>query len=214
MGRAVPTESVTAVETEIIPLSVNDPETGRFITWIRDGLAAGRSRGKTQTGLAQHLGIAHVQVSRLLNGHRSLKVSEIPIIAEYLEVPPPPRQYPLVGDVGAGGIVTMTEWPGGEPEMVDGPDGLPFGTVAVSVTGGSLGPGFDGWRAFYSDRREPFHESWFRQLCVVGTGDGRVLVKWVRRGNKGYMLMSGTGEIEEDVELVWAAKVSDLRPPA
>lgn len=193
---------------------IKSSESERYLDWIRTTLKAVKSQGKNQTGLAQHMGIAHVQVSRLLSRQRSLKATEIPIIAEYLGVPPPARQYPLVGDVGAGGAISMLEWPGGEPEMVNGPDDLPFGTVAVTINGGSLGHGFDGWRAFYSDRREPFHDEWFKQLCVIGTGDGRMLVKWVRKGTNGFSLHSGTGDIEEGVDVVWAARVSDLRPPA
>lgn len=193
--------------------AVKNREARRYVDWIRDALKSLQGQGKNQSGLAEHMGIAHVQISRLLSGQRAVKVSEIPVIAEYLGVPPPARQYPIVGDVGAGGAVSMLEWPGGEPEMVDGPDDLPFGSVAVTISGGSLGHGFDGWRAFYSDRREPFHQEWFKQLCVVGTADGRCLVKWVRKGASGYSLHSGTGEVEDGVDITWAAKVSDLRPP-
>lgn len=188
-----------------------DPETARYLAWIRGAIKSQKT--KTQQGLAEHMGIAHVQITQLLNGKRALKVNEIPVISEYLGVPPPPRHYPLVGAVGAGGQVLAIDSPGGEQEMVEGPDDLPFGTVAVEIRGGSLGPGFDGWRAFYSDRREPFNDDWFKHLCVVGTVDGRMLVKWVRRGPSSFSLHSGTGEVEEDVAIEWAAKVTDLRPP-
>jgi hypothetical protein len=95
--------------------------------------------------------------------------------------------------------------------MVEGPEDSPFGSVAVDIRGDSLGPGFNGWRAFYADRREPFEESWLGRLCVVGTADDRVLIKWVRRGQLGFNLISGTGDIEEDVTLMWAAPVEDLK---
>lgn len=192
---------------------IKNSEAERYRLWIETALEDRKSEGKTRIGLAAHMGLAHSQASQIINGARALKINEIPLISEYLGVPPPPRQYPLVGDVGAGGIVTTIGWPGGEIEMVSGPDDLPFGTVAVTINGGSLGRGFDGWRAFYSDRREPFHEDWFENLCVVGTADGRILVKWVHRGDHGFALHSGTGEVEENVDITWAAKVSDLRPP-
>lgn len=66
-----------------------------FRDWIRTGL---RQPGKTQIGLAQHLGIAHPQITQLLNGKRQLKVDEVPKIAEYLERDPP--AFP--GVAGAG----------------------------------------------------------------------------------------------------------------
>lgn len=185
-------------------------ERQRYITWIKNGLAA--SPDKTQKGIAEALGIAAPQISYLLSGVRGLKVEEIPAVSKYLGISPPQRQYPLVGRVAAGGHVVEVESSEGEQIMVEGPDDLPFETVAVDISGGSLGPGFDGWRAFYSQRYEPFHPDLFRKLCVVGTEDGRVLVKWVRPGAKGYTLHSGLGEIEEDVKIAWAAKVSDLRP--
>lgn len=185
-----------------------DAETQRYIDWIRKGLKTG---SKTQLGLAEHLGIAHPQITSLLKGTRQLKVSEIPKIAEYLDLPPPARRFPLVGTVGAGGEIVATEWPG-DPEMVEGPEDAPIGTVAVDINGESLGHGFNGWRAFYRDRHEPFHDDWIGQLCVVGTADDRVLIKWVRQGTHGFNLISGTGAVEENVTLMWAAKVIDLKP--
>jgi transcriptional regulator with XRE-family HTH domain len=184
-----------------------DAETERYVRWIRQGL----KNGKTQSGLAAALGIAHPQISSLMKGTRQLKVPEIPKIAAYLEQPPPPRKFPLVGQVGAGGSVSsqvVTD----DTEYVDGPDDAPFGTVAVDIRGDSLGPNFEGWRAFYANRQEPFEESWLGRLCVVGTADDRVLIKWVRAGQNGYNLISGTGAIEENVTLMWAAPVEDLRP--
>jgi len=57
-----------------------------FREWIRAGL---KQPGKTQVGLAQHLGIAHPQITHLLSGKRRLNVDEVPRIAEYLELDPP-----------------------------------------------------------------------------------------------------------------------------
>lgn len=62
-------------------------ETRRYIDWIKRNLD--RSRGLTQSGLARHLGVAHPQVTMLLQGKRGLKVDDIPRIASYLGVDPP-----------------------------------------------------------------------------------------------------------------------------
>lgn len=183
-------------------------EMDRYLAWVRSGL---KKPGKTQKGLATHLGIAHPQITSLLKGTRGLKVDEVPRIADYLEEPPPARRFPLVGHVGAGGAVS-SEIPEDDAEMVEGPEDAPLGTVAVDIRGDSLGPGFEGWRAFYANRHEPFIEDWIGELCVVGTADGRVLIKWVRRGQYGFNLQSGSGAIEENVTLMWAAKVEGLRP--
>lgn len=195
------------------PIRPVDPETQRIIDWVRAEIKS--QKGKTQSGLADHLGLAHSQVTNLLKGKRGLQAFEVRKIAEYLGSTPPSRQYPLLGDVGAGGQVVETGWQGFTQEHIPGPEDLPEGTVALKVKGSSLGPGFNGWHVFYNDRREGFDDDWMKSLCVVGTADGRILVKWVYRGEEGlFNLVSGTGEIEEGVSLEWAAKVLDLRQPS
>lgn len=62
-----------------------------FREWIRNGL---KQAGKTQMGLAEHLGLAHPQITHMLNGKRQLKVDEVPRIAEFLGIDPP--GYPHV----------------------------------------------------------------------------------------------------------------------
>ncbi|WP_259671651.1 LexA family transcriptional regulator [Rhizobium sp. NZLR3b] len=65
---------------------MTDASTNMYLDWIREGL---KQPGKTQVGLAAHLGIAHPQITQLLKGKRGLKVPEIPKIAEYLGTQPP-----------------------------------------------------------------------------------------------------------------------------
>ncbi len=89
-----------------------------YIDWIRDGLKA---EGKTQSGLAHHLGIAHPQISRLLKGARSIKVHELPKISEYLGSPVPGQEavpvtlrkqtvVRVVGTVEAGAFREVDEF--------------------------------------------------------------------------------------------------------
>lgn len=70
-----------------------DQTTEKFVRWVFDNLD--KKAGKTQTGLAERLGIAHPQITMLKTGRRDLKVREIPVIAEYLGKAPP------AWDVGA-----------------------------------------------------------------------------------------------------------------
>lgn len=50
-------------------------------------------------------------------------------------------------------------------------------------------------------------------LWELGIADGRTLIKWVLRGHgSGVNLLSGTGDLEEDVQLEWATRVVDLKP--
>jgi len=187
--------------------SMADAETERYIAWIKSGL---RAKGKTQTGLAERLGVAHPQITSLLKGTRKLSVHEVPKIAEYLESPPPARRIPIVGKVGAGGNISYSE-PSGPGDYTDEPWDASPQSVAVEISGESLGA-FDGWIAVYARRYEPFHEDLYNQLCVVGTADGRTLIKWIRRSSHGVALASGNGTIEDGVLLEWAAPVTTLKP--
>jgi transcriptional regulator with XRE-family HTH domain len=101
-----------------------------YIAWIKSGLD---QPGKTQSGLAKHLGIAHPQISLLVNGKRNLKVDEIPKIASYLGIDPPnvearpasPQTAPVrkAGTVEAGAFREVDELDQSEPdEMYIEPD--------------------------------------------------------------------------------------------
>ena len=70
-----------------------------ILGWIRAGLD---KSGKTQTGLAAALGIDRAQITRLLKGSREIKVRELPLIAAYLESPPPATSG-VDNDSGRGG---------------------------------------------------------------------------------------------------------------
>lgn len=190
--------------------SRNENERNRYLIWLRAGFDS--DKGKTQKGLSEALGIAQPQITQLVHGRRGLKVEEVHTVAKYLGISPPSRQYPLVGRVGDDGRMVEIEANEEGSALVDGADDLPFDTVAVEVSGGALGLGFDGWLAFFSQRNEPFSEELLRKLCVVATDDGRVLVKWVRSGAVGHTLHGARGEVEENARLTWAAKVTDLRP--
>lgn len=97
---------------------MSDQATEFYLDWIREGL---KQAGKTQVGLAAHMGIAHPQITQLLKGKRKLKVHEIPKIAEYLGSEPPTMSeltpysgglsvIPVVGTVEAGAFREVDEF--------------------------------------------------------------------------------------------------------
>ena len=66
---------------------------------LRDWVAAGLGKkGKTQKGLAKHLGIDPMGVSRMLNGKRKIQVDEIQKISNYLGEKCPVIQAEVTGD--------------------------------------------------------------------------------------------------------------------
>jgi hypothetical protein len=89
-------------------------------------------------------------------------------------------------------------------------------TVAVRIIGKSLGEVLSGWYVTYDDERRPITDDLIDELCVVGLADDRVLIKKViRNRNPGLFNLVSNAEKEpviEGVKIVWAAKVSGLRP--
>lgn len=172
------------------------------------------ARKWTHDKAASAMGLSRGQFIKLERGERKLTERTIAQAAKGFAVSPleviqSTSSVPVVGYAGAGGEAFFEGSPGDETIEADAPEG----TVAVRIRGTSLGPGFNGWYALYTDRRTPFTEDLFTRLCIVGTEDGRTLVKWVHRGpGPGVNLHSGVGEVEENVILAWAARVIDLKP--
>jgi hypothetical protein len=186
-----------------------------LIREIKEGL---KKPGKSKSGLAKALGRTPATVSEILKPPskgkpRQIKAHEVQIIREYLEMDP---AVPVVGIVGASAEAFFYGEGSDNPnETVKPPPGVSVDTVAVEIRGDSLGPGFNGWVAYYDDVRAPITDDLIGWLCVVGLSDGRVLIKIPRRSKtKGlYHLESNVGgEFIPDVEILWAAKVKAVLP--
>lgn len=175
------------------------------------------AKGWTIEEAAREFGMSRSGYQKIERSERGLGARHIAKAREVYSVPAHevfsgPRLAEIVGYVGAGGEVIYDEMVGGERDSIECPADAPAETVAWQVRGVSLGAGFDRWYALASRVETPVTSNLMGELCVVGTADGRRLIKWLRRGQSGYNLISGTGEIEENVDVIWAAKVIDLRP--
>lgn len=76
-------------------VSSDEAVNNRLISWLAAGLD---KRGKTQTGLANHLGLDQPRISEMLRRKRRFQATEIPKIAEYIEQPPPPEWLQLTNE--------------------------------------------------------------------------------------------------------------------
>lgn len=126
------------------------------------------------------------------------------------------QQVPIVGYVGAGAeIYPFDDAPLGDGfEQVDAPPGE-IDCVAVRVRGTSQYPMLlDGWLLFYRKDAQGVFEQDVGKLCVVRIKDGPTLVKTLRKSAKKglWRLESWNAEPMEDVVLIWAARVLDIRP--
>lgn len=84
--------------------------------WIIKGL---EKQGKTRMGLAKALGIAHPQITRMLNGTRRIKADELERISDYIEEPipaadvqpwPRPSALPVPGRMAVVDEVAAGNW--------------------------------------------------------------------------------------------------------
>jgi hypothetical protein len=168
--------------------------------------------GKSKSGLAQYLGRHPNVVTNILQRKRRIQIAELPKIREYLEMDP---LVPIVGHVGAGAEAHFYGEAADDPaDSVPAPVGATPDTVGVEIRGNSLGAAYNGWVAFYDDRREPITEDLYGRLCVVSLSDGRILIKTPRPARlKGrFHLMSDNEEPILDAKLIWAARVIGLAP--
>ncbi|MCO4316314.1 XRE family transcriptional regulator [Phyllobacterium sp. 21LDTY02-6] len=173
-----------------------DEVTEKYLEWIKQGLA---QPGKTQSGLAKHLGIAHPQITQLLQGKRSLKVSEPPKIAEYLELPDPFSEIrpatsrlvpiPVIGKTEAGSFREVDDMDQSEPVFLSLPPDERFPgarQVAFDVEGDSMNalrprPILPGDRAVCVAYEDVAHDATLRDGMVVvveRTRDGGHTREW------------------------------------
>lgn len=168
---------------------------------------------KTKGGLAAKLGKHQNVVTYILNGTREIKAREVPIIRKYLELE---NTVPIVGSVGAGSEAHFYQLANDAPgESIPAPEGASLDTVAVEIRGDSLGPAFDGWLAFYDDRKDGITSDLHGRLCIVGLDTGQVLIKLPRPARlKGrfHLFSNGLGEPILDAKVEWAARIIDMKP--
>lgn len=193
--------------------------------WFQDRL---RQLGKTQRGLARHMGLDPSRVTEILNQNRSIKVEEAVEMSEYLETSledlitrlgtslssVAKASSLVVGYVGAGETVLSIDdhAKGSGLYKIDAPQGE-GGGVCVVVRGNSMSPRFrDGEHLGYSREDGLDLARCFGRECVVQTKDGRQLVKIVEPGNKAGLVtlvsVNSATPIEQNVPVEWVAPVT------
>ncbi len=152
----------------------------------------------------------------LLNGEGPENGAELSSedVASTLTSAPTKRMVKLKGYVGAGSEAHFYALAHEDFEEVEAPLGATDRTVAVEIKGTSFGPLMDSWLVYYDDIHSPITESVIGKICVVGLTDDRILVKKVVRNRRGgFDLLSNSAEPPiTDVQIEWAAEVTDLKP--
>lgn len=193
--------------------------------WFQQRL---RQLGKTQRGLAKHMGLDPSRITEILNESRSIKIEEAVEIADYLETPLDDLLSKLgaaiakgirasslvVGYVGAGETVLSIDdhAKGGGLYKIEAPHGE-GGSVCVVVRGNSMAPRFkDGEHLGYSREEGLDSANCYGRECVVQTKDGRQLVKIVEPGSRigevTLVSVNSSTPIEQNVAVEWVAPVT------
>ena len=176
--------------------------------------------GLTRPQLAKVAGTSPQQIERLEKVMREMTRTWADRLAPHIRASPvklvfPDRSVPVQGYVGAGSEAHFYQDSHPLNEWVEAPDNATKNTVAVQIRGESLGPLFDRWFAYYDDVRDPPGMDMVGNMCVCGLTDGRVLIKKLKAGqDRTWTLLSNAELPIYDVELLWAAKVIDMRPPS
>ena len=128
----------------------------------------------------------------------------------------PDAEVPIVGYVGAGDAAHYYAVSHGELERVPALKDATRKMAALEVRGDSLGPLFNRSIVYYDEAHNGVPQDHInRGLCVVGLIDDRILVKQIRNSRLPgrYDLVSNNPEepVIHGVEIVWSAKVTDLK---
>lgn len=174
--------------------------------------------GWTHEEAANAMGVSRGQFIKLERGERRLTADYMARAAKAFGVQPSAIMeeltVPVLGYVGAGAAAHFYVDAQGPLDEVPMPPGGNEKTVALEVRGDSLGSFFNQWLVYYDEIRNPVTADLLGKLVICETVDGRVLVKKLMRGPRPgyYNLHSQTESPIEDVELVWAAKVTNMSP--
>lgn len=178
-------------------------------------------RGMTMAQLGTALDTDASTINKLEKSTRRLHTDWLRKLCDTLQCSPSDiltdeeRLVPVVGYVGAGSEVFIDNQSGDDVlEMIDPPIGVNKNVVAVRIRGNSMYPFREGWILFYTKDCDGVGDDCIRRICVVKRIDGAMFVKEVHHGSRSGMftLLSWNAPPIEDVNLVWAARVLDIRP--
>lgn len=212
MGTAVRRETVTAEDLVGGERREVDKE------WLLDRL---RERGLSMRALARALGYDIAVVSRVVNGRRRLRLSEVEPIAQALGTSLQETSARLgLGSAAAGVPVTMTLL--GTGEVVDEDwgeriDGAPYSAGAEGVralTGGSAHQMMDGWTFIVGEER-PAGEALGRVALLTFDDGSRTVGKPARAfGSRRWSCLVPTnrGLLQRAGQLVAVRAVTGIVP--
>ncbi len=184
------------------------------IQQIRDSIRVGMdSKNMSGRGLAKASGVDHKTLDALLSTTDNPGIGTLYKIFDALELPfenvAGSARVPLVGEIGAGGLVAYFK-EDEESELVPRPPLTPGPLIALRVRGESMLPKFEPGDVVYVRRdHDGVLPQYLGRYCAVHLSDGGTYLKSLYAGTQAdrYTLRSLNAADMTDVEVVWSAPV-------
>lgn len=143
--------------------------------------------GLTHAEAAERMNMSRSGFIKLERGERKLSEDHIRLASKVFNVPASSiistiKMIPVLGYVGAGSIIHLSDPDQGMFEEVETPDDATEKTVAVRIEGDCLGSFLNGWLVFYDDEPKAPTLDMIGQLCIVWLDGGEILIKELRKG--------------------------------
>jgi len=172
-----------------------------------------RAKDIKRKPLAKQAGLGETAIRDIFDEKRNdVRASTLVKLAEFFDVSMDELvgagPVPLVGKIGAGGVVLFEEYD--EPEMMPRP---PLGMgplIALEVVGSSMLPKYEAGDVIYIRRdHDGVLPEYLNEYCAVRTSDGGTYIKILTPGTQSdrYTLRSLNAEDMTDVEVLWASPV-------
>lgn len=203
---------------EIARLSVYRKDGAMDIDEIKEKLAPHGAKRR----FAQYMGWTESAVTSLLTDPndgkpRNIKIGEIPKISQYFKLGRD-RLIPVKGTVVGGGRIEWRDEPesGFTAAPLPAPPEATRLTVAIEVSGESLGDALNAWFLYFEDTRPPAPQvPTAESLYVLGLREGGDnLVRKIEPARvKGTFHLKTPPPLLADRRLAWASEVWAARPP-
>jgi len=171
------------------------------------------SKGFSRRSLSTAAGLSQTAVRDVLERTENPGIGTLYKIAVALEIPVEDitgaEQVPLMGEVGAGGLIACFA-DGADVKYVPRPPLAPGPLIAFIVKGDSMLPKYDPGDIIYI-RRDPERvlSSYLGKYCAVHLKDNGTYLKVLTLGSQPgrFTLRSINALAMEDVEVIWASPV-------
>lgn len=199
----------------------------RDIQAIRDAIEREmKEKGFSRRSLSSAAGMSESAVRDLLTRTDNPGIGTLRKIAEALTMPVDELtgialMVPVLGKIGAGGQVLFSVDPDIELHDLDEMPYVPRPPLtrgrlmALEVVGASMLPKYEDGDVVYVRRdHDGILPTYLNRYCAVRTSDGGTFLKILAPGSQSgrYTLRSLNAPDMENVEVVWAAPVSFVRP--